>query len=457
MEPGPYSVYLHIPFCRRRCAYCDFNTYAGLEDLHAAYIRALEAEIHYLGQQAATRGEPHPLPSPRRGGGTAAIGRPHGSPLPTVVDRGSRADTTPSPLGRGEGPGEGGLDANRRLSIHTVYFGGGTPSLLAPAHYERLLTALADAFHLLPDAEITLEANPGTVDTAYLAALRGLGFNRLSLGMQSARPEELRLLGREHDFPAVIRAVAAARKAGFANLNLDLIYGLPGQRLEDWQTSLEWALRLAPEHLSLYALTLEHGTPLRAWVQRGLVPPIDDDAAADMYEWAAERLERAGFQQYEISNWARPGFACRHNLQYWRSQPYLGLGAGAHGWVAGQRTVNVRAPAAYIARLQNPPARPVRPFPWTPATVHLRRLSRGEALGEYMMMALRLTREGARWDEVRRRFGVEPRAVFADALERCTAAGLLEPTPTGVRLTPRGRLLANRVFAAFLPEPEAVP
>ncbi len=398
MDQGPYSVYVHIPFCRRRCAYCDFNTYAGLEEQHAAYVRALEAEIRYVGQQA-------------------------GRPLP----------------------------------VHTVYFGGGTPSLLPPAAYERLLQALAEAFRLTPDVEITLEANPGTVDRAYLAALRGLGFRRLSLGMQSARPAELRLLGREHDFFAVIRAVAAARAAGFANLNLDLIYGLPGQTLAQWQTSLEWALRLAPEHLSLYALTLEHGTPMRAWVQRGLVPPIDDDAAADMYEWASERLAAAGFRQYELSNWARPGYACRHNLQYWRSQPYLGLGAGAHGWVAGQRTVNVRAPAAYIARLTRPPAAPPKPFPWTPATVHLRRLSTTEALGEYMMMALRLTQEGADWRVVRQRFGVEPTRVFASALRRCTQAGLLEPTRHGVRLTPRGRLLANRVFAAFLPEPEGVP
>lgn len=403
MDAGPYSVYVHIPFCRRRCAYCDFNTYADQHDLHAAYVQALVAEIRYLGRQAG-----------------------------------------------------------RRLPVHTVYFGGGTPSLLPPQAYERLLHALHAAFALQPEAEITLEANPGTVDRAYLTALRRLGINRLSLGMQSARPHELRLLGREHDFPAVIHAVAAARAAGFHNLNLDLMYGLPGQRLADWQATVTWALRLAPTHLSLYALTLEHGTPMRAWVQRGLLPRPDDDLAATMYEWAAAQLEEAGFRQYELSNWARPRpegglWASRHNLQYWRSEPYLGLGAGAHGWVAGHRTVNVRAPAAYIAWLQAPPETPPRPFPWTPATVHLRRLTRAEALGEYMMMALRLTHEGARWDEVRRRFGVEPTQVFAAALGRLTAWGLIETTAHGVRLTPRGRLLANRVFVEFLPAPEAVP
>ncbi len=410
MAETPYSLYLHIPFCRQRCAYCDFNTYAGLEAWHAAYVDALEAEIRYLGRQAG-----------------------------------------------------------RRLPVHTVYFGGGTPSLLPPGAYERLLTAIADAFHLLPGAEISLEANPGTVDRVTLAGLRAAGVNRLSLGMQSARPEELRLLGREHDLPAVIHAVAAARAAGFDNLNLDLMYGLPGQTLAHWQFSLEWALRLAPEHLSLYALTLEHGTPMRAWVRRGLVPPPDDDAAADMYEWAAARLQAAGFVQYELSNWALggtgavaraaasdqppplPRYACRHNVQYWRSEPYLGLGAGAHGWAAGYRTVNVRAPQAYIARLRAGLARPpAHPFPWTPATVQLRRLPQDEALSEYMLMALRLTREGARWDEVRRCFGVEPEAVFASALARCQDAGLLERVPWGARVTPRGRLLANWVFRAFV-------
>ncbi len=402
MEDGPYSLYLHIPFCRRRCAYCDFNTYAGLDDLHAAYGRALEAEIRYLGQQAGAR-----------------------------------------------------------LPVHTIYFGGGTPSLLPPQTYERLLAAIEQSFALSPAAEITLEANPDTVDEAYLRALHDLGVNRLSLGLQSVHPEELRLLGRTHDFWAVIRAVRAARRAGFVNLNLDLMYGLPGQTLARWQASVEHALRLEPTHLSLYALTLEHGTPLRAWVQRGLMPAPDDDLAATMYEWASARLAEAGFRQYEISNWARSRpqgglWACRHNLQYWRSEPYLGLGAGAHGWAAGQRTVNVRAPAAYIARWRRPPATRPRPFPWTPATVHLRRLTPAEALGEYMMMALRLTEEGARWDEVRRRFGVEPTALFAEPLARLTAWGLLATTPTGVRLTPRGRLLANRVFMEFLPEPEAV-
>ncbi|NPA06999.1 MAG: radical SAM family heme chaperone HemW [Chloroflexi bacterium] len=394
----PYSVYIHIPFCVQRCPYCDFNAYAGLDALFDAYVRALIAEIRWVA-----------------------------------------------------------VHAPARLRVHTVYFGGGTPSLLPPRAYEALLLALRDAFALAEDVEITLEANPGTLDLARLRTLRALGFNRLSLGMQAVHPDDLRLLGRIHTFPDVIRAVAWARRAGWANVNLDLMYGLPGQPMSRWQATLQWALRLAPEHISAYALTLEHGTPMAAWVARGLVPPIDDDLAADMYEWTMDALAEAGFVQYEISNWARRStqgqlWASRHNLQYWRSDPYLGLGAGAHGWVAGYRTVNVRSPHAYIARWQQPPSEPPRPFPWTPSLVHMHRPSPTEALGEYMMMRLRLTQEGVSWAEVRRRFGIEPERAFADALTRLHGWGLIEPIPGGIRLSRRGRLLANWVFEAFLPE-----
>ncbi len=393
-----YSVYIHIPFCVQRCPYCDFNAYAGLDALFDAYVRALISEIRWLAAHAPAR-----------------------------------------------------------LRVHTVYFGGGTPSLLPPRAYEALLLALHDAFDLTQDVEITLEANPGTLDLARLRAWRALGFNRLSLGMQAVHPDDLRLLGRIHTFPDVLRAVAWARRAGWTNVNLDLMYGLPGQSMARWQATLQWALRLAPEHISAYALTLEHGTPMAAWVARGLVPPIDEDLVADMYEWAMDALAEAGFGQYEISNWARRDaqgqlLASRHNLQYWRSDPYLGLGAGAHGWVAGYRTVNVRSPHAYIARWRQPPSEPPRPFPWTPSLVHLRRPSPAEALGEYMMMRLRLTQEGVSWAEVRRRFGIEPQQVFAGALTRLRAWGLIEAIPGGIRLSRRGRLLANWVFEAFLPE-----
>ena len=386
-----YSLYIHVPFCRQRCSYCDFNTYAGQEHLRAAYVEALCREVALL---------------------AAAAGK--------------------------------------RLVVHTVYFGGGTPSLLTPWQVERVLESIARHFSLQEGAEISLEANPDTLDAAYLQALRAIGVNRLSLGAQSAHPDDLRLLERSHDFVAVIRAVEWARAAGFDNFNLDLIFGIPHQSLARWQWTLEQALALRPEHLSLYALTLEHGTPLAHWVGRGLLPAPDADLAADMYSWADERLREEGYAQYEISNWARPGKACRHNLQYWRSLPYLGLGAGAHGYAAGTRTVNVLTPAGYIRRLGGG-ARP-RAFPRTPATVEVRVLSPADEMAEMMMMGLRLTQEGIGKRDFRRRFGRELLAVYGEPIRRLVDQGLLGWAEDGerLRLTARGRLLGNWVFREFV-------
>ena len=219
--------------------------------------------------------------------------------------------------------------------------------------------------------------------------------------MQSANPEELRLLEREHGYPEVIQAVSAARRAGFDNLNLDLIFGLPYQELDSWRRSLELALGLQPEHVSLYALTLEHGTPLGRWAERGLLREPDPDVAADMYEWAMQRLEDAGYAQYEISNWAqtRQGelLACRHNLQYWRNLPYLGLGAGAHGYAGGLRSVVVLSPAAYIQRCLSAELHSADlpwVFPTTPATQSFQQVDREAEIGETMMTGLRLVEEG---------------------------------------------------------------
>lgn len=390
---APVSLYLHFPFCRQRCTYCDFNTYAGKEDLVGAYLEALAVEMRRLAQTAP-----------------------------------------------------------RRLTVHTIYFGGGTPSLAPLAGLEKVLQVIHEGFTVLPDAEVTLEANPGTLTLDYLRGLRALGVNRLSLGVQAARPEALRLLGRIHDYFAVTQSVAWARRAGFANLNLDLIYGLPHQTLVDWQRTVDLALGLHPEHLSLYALTLEHGTPLAAWVARGLVSPPDEDLAATMYEWAGGRLSQAGYRQYEISNWAQEGYACRHNLQYWRNEPYLGLGAGAHGWIAGVRTVSVRAPEAYLRRMRE--ARASLPFPQTPATVEARRLSPAEAMEITMMMGLRLTEEGVSRQAFRRRFGVDLTEGYAEPIARLLKWGLLEWVGRGdsarLRLTPRAYLLGNVVFREFI-------
>ncbi|RME06628.1 MAG: radical SAM family heme chaperone HemW [Anaerolineae bacterium] len=384
-----YSLYLHIPFCRHRCAYCDFNTYAGLEALIPAYAQALCREMAFLRQAA------------------------------------------------GERP-----------PIHTLFLGGGTPSLLPITALETILQAAHTHFSWHAPLEITLEANPGTLDRDYLRAAYAVGVNRLSLGMQSAQPEELRFLERQHDFGDVIQAVEWARRAGFENLSLDLIYGLPEQSLARWEQSLSRALDLQPEHISLYALTLEHGTPLSHWVDRGLVPLPDADRAAEMYELACERLDKAGFEQYEISNWARPGHACRHNLQYWRNLPYLGLGAGAHGFAAGYRTVAVRASTAYIERLQNAGAPSV--FPRTPATAEAIPVDRATEMSETLIMGLRLTQEGVSLQRFEQRFGQRLEEHYSAPIRRLRRAGLLEWHAEALRLTPRGRLLGNRVFMEFV-------
>jgi oxygen-independent coproporphyrinogen-3 oxidase len=342
------------------------------------------------------------------------------------------------------------------LPVHTVFFGGGTPSLLPAGDLARILEAIRAHYALDPEAEISLEANPGTLSLAQLEALRAAGFNRLSLGVQSASPEELRLLERGHDFPDVIRAVSWARRAGFANINLDLIFALPAQTLAAWQRNLELALGLQPEHLSLYALSIEHGTPFKEMSARGLFPLPDPDLAAEMYEHAMQRLGAVGYAHYEISNWARRGpdgalLACRHNLQYWRSWPYAGFGAGAHGWLDGHRTANVLAPAAYIERLSSPD--PAFRFPRTPASVSAERLDARRTMGDTLMMGLRLLEEGVSARDFNARFGQSLDAVYGAAIARLEARQLLEhagPQQDTLRLTPRGRLLGNQVFMEFV-------
>lgn len=392
----PYSIYLHAPFCRHRCSYCDFNTYAGLDDIIPGYVSALAREIDLLAS-----------------------------------------------------------GAGMRLPVHTLFFGGGTPSLLSIRQLESLLGALESGFDLLPGLEATLEANPGTVSLPYLKDLRALRINRLSLGMQSANPGELRLLEREHEFEDVQRAVEWARAAGFDSINLDLIFGLPYQNLVQWKYTLDQALALRPEHLALYALTLEHGTPLHNQVGKGLLPEPDSDVAADMYEYASEQLSDSGYRQYEISNWALEDncgkvMACRHNLQYWRNLPYLGLGAGAHGFAGGFRTANVLAPGAYIQRLSEGKQ---PQFPRTPASAEVRPIDAQTEIAETMIMGLRLTQEGVSARAFAARFGAALPELFGKQIERLCASGLLEWAGDQgdiLRLTTRGRLLGNRVFIEFL-------
>lgn len=348
------------------------------------------------------------------------------------------------------------MGAHRPADVHTVYFGGGTPSLLDGQQVDSILGAVRRWFALRTDAEITLEANPGTVDDARLGRLRAAGVNRLSMGAQSRHTHELDLLERAHAPGDVVSAVGAARRAGFDNLSLDLMYGLPHQTVEPWAASLRWAIDLGVDHLSLYALTLEHGTPLQHRVEQGHVAAPDPDRAADMYEAATEMLAASGFVQYEISNWARmdaefPGeqlsFACRHNLQYWRNEPYLGLGAGAHGYALGWRYHNVRSPHAYVSRIQHGAAVEA---PCTPAVAARRRIGRDEEMDDTMLLGFRLTSEGISLGRFAERFGEDPRLHYDSRLAELGSSGLVEAEADRLRLTPAGRILGNQVFQAFV-------
>ena len=392
------SLYLHIPFCLTRCTYCAFNTYTGQATLIPTYIQAVQHELSLV------------------------------------------ASMMPS-----------------HYVVNTIYFGGGTPSLLPTHAIDAILARCADDFKWVPNAEITLEANPGTVSAAYLAGLRQAGVNRLSIGMQSAHDSELALVARGHTVMDVKHTVQMARAAGFDNLSLDLIYGIPHQTRVIWQHNLNTAIQLNPEHLSLYSLSVENATPMHRQIARGELPMPNDDRAADMVEWAIERLGTAGFEQYEISNWAKPGFACQHNLHIWRNLPYLGFGAGAHGCAAGIRYSNTLHPADYIARLQNQPDQDNGPgFPLTIATQATEHIDNAAAMSDTMLLGLRLTQEGIASDEFRARFGRNLWAIYGTELDRLITYGLLERFASNdkphdrVRLTPRGRLLGNHVFAAFV-------
>jgi oxygen-independent coproporphyrinogen-3 oxidase len=407
-----HALYLHIPFCTHRCAYCDFNTYAGQAQSIPQYVTALCHEIHRVGQTAPAN-----------------------------------------------------------LTLHTVFFGGGTPSLLSKSELGSILIAIRRAFALTAEAEITVEANPGTISLDDLQSMHSLGINRLSLGVQSANGEELRLLERTHDFLDVLNAVTAARRAGMENLNLDLIYGLPSQSMSTWQTTVRRVLKLRPEHISAYALTLEHGTPFGRWSAKGLMEIPNADVAADMYGWLSEELQAAGYFQYEISNWSRPGYECRHNLQYWRGLPYLGLGAGAHGYAGGYRYSNVLGIKAYIARFKHSVDSGVprssdsfatgNRFPMSAAAANVHEQSRQDDMAELMITALRLTREGVALADFQGRYGTSLGDIYGREIEEMTAVGLLElsadtsaaatePGGQVLRLTKRGRLVGNQVFMRFL-------
>ena len=372
----PLGLYLHIPFCKSKCIYCDFYSLPGAEERIKAYCKALRRHLE---------------------------------------------ETAPSAQ-------------NHR--VDTVYMGGGTPTLLPWRYLTGILGTVQAKYHLDKDAEITIEANPESAQNwRVLRHLRWAGFNRLSLGVQSACDETLRTIGRIHTWEQVKGAVAAARRAGFRNLSLDLIYGLPGQTMEQWQDTLEQCAALEPEHMSCYGLKVEEGTPL--WQRRGQFDLPDDDLQADMYLWTVERLEQLGYGQYEISNFARPGFASRHNTKYWLLSEYAGFGPGAHSDFGEVRYAYGRDLEGYIRGVMD----------GTLQVAESEVLPMRERDTEYIMLSLR-TASGINRHTFehtfRRRF-----APLEEELRRYEAMGLAQPTETGWRLTPRGFLLSNTIITGL--------
>ncbi|MCX6054689.1 MAG: radical SAM family heme chaperone HemW [Chloroflexi bacterium] len=394
------SIYFHIPFCNRRCGYCDFNTFEGMKQYLPPYSEAICLEI----------------------------------------------------------------ENNRRISkrdiqVGTLFFGGGTPSLLDPQQLKKILMTTSRNFAVNPAAEVTLEANPGTVSKAYLEAIRSLGINRISYGMQSANPDDLRILDRQHQHLDVIQSILWSKQAGFEHINLDLIFGIPRQSLQRWKDTIELALLENIDHFSLYSLSIEEGTPLKHWIDRGLMVEPDEDLSAEMYEYASDRFSRSGFQQYEISNWAKPHkknveAKCRHNLQYWRYLPYLGFGAGAHGFHDGFRTENENGILSYIEKIR---FGEIKPFPMSPASSTGVELGNWDQMQEFMMVGFRLTDEGVSKTEFRNRFGYSMEQVFGNQLSKLIRQSLIEIHPVVAdryRLTKKGRLLGNRVFIQFVGNPK---
>ncbi len=376
---GALSLYVHVPFCATRCGYCDFNTYTAAElgsapgTSRQAYLDAVRAEldlaVRVLGPQVP--------------------------------------------------------------AVGTVFFGGGTPTLLEPSELVGIVEAIGERFVVSPDAEVTTEANPESVDEAALAALREGGINRISFGMQSSAPHVLRVLERRHSPGRVADAVGWARRAGFESVSLDLIYGTPGESLANWRSSLQAALDCDPDHVSAYALIVEDGTRLAAQIRRGEVAQPDDDDQADKYLIADELLTAAGLAWYELSNWSRPGHECRHNLAYWTGAPWWGVGPGAHSHVGGVRWWNVRHPRSYSSRLAAGCSPAEAREVLDAETRRVERVLLESRLASGLPMDL-LTQ-----DDVAR-------------VDRLEADGLVQVAQNAVRLTLPGRLLADAVVRELL-------
>ncbi len=419
--PDLKHLYVHIPFCQTRCAYCDFNTFANREDFMTRYVAALCTHL----ERSATGQTP---PSPTWS--SIAADLQPGVPF--------SASDVAGPLRRADLP-------------RTVFLGGGTPTALPIALLEKVMQRVS---RLLPlaQAEVTSEANPGTVlGDEYLRAMRGMGINRLSMGVQSLHDPTLRILGRIHTAAEARASYETARRVGFENINLDFIFGLPGQDVDQWEAALRELVSWEIDHLALYSLIVEPGTPLAAQVAAGRVVVPTDDATADMYERAIDILGSAGYIQYEVSNWARPGnpalsasqilpaYASRHNVAYWLNADYLGVGAGAHSHSRRLRWADERVLEQFAQRVGRGEAPIAETTP----------LVQSDIEGETMMMGLRLS-TGVGYRHFQERCVRSLEEAFAAELAELVDLELIVRDDHGVRLTERGRMIGNTVFARFL-------
>lgn len=379
-----FSLYVHIPLCLKKCRYCAFNSFAilpgmGREALIVPYLQALVKELDLV------------------------------------------------------------ASALKEYELKTIYFGGGTPTILSPQDLRFVLEACRRNFNWNGGIEITIEANPGTVSPLKLKELRCTGINRISLGAQSFRTAELKLLGRIHSVADIYSAFEGARSAGFENINLDLIYGIPGQEVEVWRNNLNTAIALNPEHLSVYGLSLEEGTPLADDVEKGRLTPCDEETQVAMWKETSRLLREAGYERYEIANFARPGYMCCHNLTYWMNEPYLGVGAGAHGFIEGVRYANCADLREYMELLKENRL----PRSWE------ERQTIEQERKDTVIMGLRLVR-GISCSAFRERFGASFEEIYSQEIASLEEQGLLEWEGDFVFLTDRGRLLANHVLACFV-------
>lgn len=369
-------LYLHIPFCRCKCFYCSFNSYPQLEELHHRYWQALVEEI--------------------------------------------RSCSAEQPL-------------------TTLFIGGGTPTVLNPKCLQALCTTCKEVFGFAAGAEISLEANPESVDYYSLCMLREAGFNRLSIGVQSFADKELKLLGRIHDAAAAEKAVIEARRAGFDNLSLDLMYGLPDQTSESWQRTIKRAMALGPEHLSSYQLSIEEDTAFKTLVDQGDLTLPGEDLLLEMDEIALHATEQEGLAHYEISNFAKPGFECRHNLNYWHNQEYLACGAGAVSYQHGVRVRRVEHPQRYCEAVERGQS----------LVVEREELSNRDSFKETVVMGLRLV-EGISAERLRKRYGLTLEEVYGETLELLVTKGLVSYDGNRLALTAVGLQVANLVMSELV-------